>query len=55
MLEIHCKYITVNIILYIQSTTRGALDSLIATFYHNIEMLKLRKKVRWHIDINPMD
>ncbi|KAA0444668.1 MAG: primosomal protein N' [Candidatus Thioglobus sp.] len=41
--------------LYLQSTDRKALHQMLATFNEYADTLKLKNKVRWYLDINPIE
>ncbi len=41
--------------LYLQSTDRSALHQMLSTFNQHTESLKLKNKVRWYLDIDPID
>ncbi|MBE8189436.1 MAG: primosomal protein N' [Candidatus Thioglobus sp.] len=41
--------------LYLQSGNRSALHQLLSTFGQHIESLKLKNKVRWYLDIDPIE
>lgn len=41
--------------LYLQSNKRRALHQLLSTFYQHINTLKLKNKVRWYLDIDPLE
>ncbi len=40
--------------LYLQSAQRSALHKLLATFHQHLDTLKLKNKVRWYLDIDPI-
>ncbi len=41
--------------LYLQSENRKALHQLLSTFNEHINTLKLKNKVRWYLDIDPIE
>ena len=41
--------------LYLQSDDRKALHQMLATFNEHIDTLKLKNKVRWYLDIDPIE
>ncbi len=41
--------------LYLQSTNRSKLHQLLATFRQHLSSLKLKNKVRWYLDIDPLE
>ncbi|HIG89340.1 MAG TPA: primosomal protein N' [Candidatus Thioglobus sp.] len=41
--------------LYLQSSNRIALHQMLATFHQHIDTLKLKNKVRWYLDVDPID
>ena len=41
--------------LYLQSENRKTLHQMLSTFNKHIDTLKLRNKVRWYLDIDPID
>ncbi len=41
--------------LYLQSNNRKALHQMLSTFNQHTNTLKLKNKVRWYLDINPIE
>lgn len=41
--------------LYLQSTNRKALHQMLSTFNQHVDTLKLKNKVRWYLDIDPIE
>jgi primosomal protein N' (replication factor Y) (superfamily II helicase) len=41
--------------LYLQSNDRAALHQMLATFSQHIDTIKLKNKVRWYLDVDPID
>ena len=41
--------------LYLQSNDRAALHQMLATFSQHIDKIKLKNKVRWYLDVDPID
>ena len=41
--------------LYLQSSNRAALHQLLATFNQYVDKLTLKNKVRWYLDIDPIE
>ncbi len=41
--------------LYLQSNDRSALHQMLATFNQHIDTIKLKNKVRWYLDVDPID
>ena len=41
--------------LYLQSNDRKALHQMLATFSQHIDTIKLKNKVRWYLDVDPID
>ncbi|SFV86868.1 Helicase PriA essential for oriC/DnaA-independent DNA replication [hydrothermal vent metagenome] len=41
--------------LYLQSTNRKALHQMLSTFNQHTNILKLKNKVRWYLDIDPIE
>ncbi len=41
--------------LYLQSNDRSALHQMLATFNQHIDSIKLKNKVRWYLDVDPID
>ncbi len=41
--------------LYLQSNNRAALHQMLATFHAHIDGLGLKKRVRWYLDIDPIE
>ena len=41
--------------LYLQSNDRAALHQMLATFNEHIDSLKLKNKVRWYLDVDPIE
>jgi primosomal protein N' (replication factor Y) len=41
--------------LYLQSQNRAALHQLLATFNQHVKTLKLKNKVRWYLDVDPIE
>lgn len=41
--------------LYLQSQNRVALHQILATFYQHVDSLKSKNKVRWYLDIDPIE
>ena len=41
--------------LYLQSNDRKALHQMLSTFNQHIDTLKLKNKVRWYLDIDPIE
>ena len=41
--------------LYLQSNDRAALHQMLATFSQHVEHIKLKNKVRWYLDVDPID
>jgi primosomal protein N' (replication factor Y) len=41
--------------LYLQSNDRKALHQMLSTFNEHIDSLKLKNKVRWYLDIDPIE
>lgn len=41
--------------LYLQSQNRAALHQILSTFHQHIDTLKLKNKVRWYLDIDPIE
>ena len=41
--------------LYLQSTDRASLHQVISTFNENVGLIKLNSKVRWYLDIDPIE
>ncbi|MDC9727454.1 MAG: primosomal protein N' [Candidatus Thioglobus sp.] len=41
--------------LYLQSNDRAALHQMLATFTQHIDTIKLKNKVRWYLDVDPID
>lgn len=41
--------------LYLQSNDRAALHQMLATFQAHVDTLKLKNKVRWYLDIDPVE
>jgi primosomal protein N' (replication factor Y) len=41
--------------LYLQSNDRKALHQMLSTFNEHIDTLKLKNKVRWYLDIDPIE
>ncbi|MDB2590080.1 primosomal protein N' [Candidatus Thioglobus sp.] len=41
--------------LYLQSNDRAALHQMLATFSQHVDTIKLKNKVRWYLDVDPID
>ncbi len=41
--------------LYLQSNDRSALHQMLATFNQHVDTIKLKNKVRWYLDVDPID
>ena len=41
--------------LYLQSNNRAALHQMLATFNQHVDTIKLKNKVRWYLDVDPID
>ncbi|MCH9711297.1 MAG: primosomal protein N' [Proteobacteria bacterium] len=41
--------------LYLQSNDRKALHQMLATFNRHIDTIQLKNKVRWYLDVDPID
>ncbi|WP_428088076.1 replication restart helicase PriA [Candidatus Thioglobus sp.] len=41
--------------LYLQSNDRKALHQMLATFGQHVDSIKLKNKVRWYLDVDPID
>lgn len=41
--------------LYLQSNDRAALHQMLATFNQHVDGIKLKNKVRWYLDVDPID
>ena len=41
--------------LYLQSNDRAELHQMLATFSQHIDNIKLKNKVRWYLDVDPID
>ncbi|HIB27653.1 MAG TPA: primosomal protein N' [Candidatus Thioglobus sp.] len=41
--------------LYLQSNDRSALHQMLATFNQHVDAIKLKNKVRWYLDVDPID
>jgi len=41
--------------LYLQSNDRAALHQILSTFNEHIGSLKLKNKVRWYLDVDPVE
>jgi primosomal protein N' (replication factor Y) len=41
--------------LYLQSNQRVALHQMLATFVQYVDGIKLKNKVRWYLDVDPID
>lgn len=41
--------------LYLQSNDRAALHQMLATFSQHVDSVKLKNKVRWYLDVDPID
>lgn len=41
--------------LYLQSNDRAALHRMLATFNQHVDTIKLKNKVRWYLDVDPID
>ncbi|SMN15888.1 Helicase PriA essential for oriC/DnaA-independent DNA replication [uncultured Candidatus Thioglobus sp.] len=41
--------------LYLQSNDRAALHQMLATFSQHVDGIKLKNKVRWYLDVDPIE
>jgi primosomal protein N' (replication factor Y) len=41
--------------LYLQSNNRSSLHLMLSTFTENVDSLKTKNKVRWYLDVDPIE